>query len=118
MTEQPTDAPELRIWQASPCPPWCAERHHDADAVDARDHMTQYDVIPLTTEDGIITKMTHDGITEVDLDALHVALEQGYREVAPRVIMSRTDGATTSLTLEEAARLSEQLQRLVNLGLA
>ena len=108
---------ERAIWQTRPCPDWCAENHHDADAVDARECMTPYDVIPLTTENGIIQRMTHDGITEVDLDGLHVALEQGYREVAPRVIMSRTDGASTSLTLEEAARLSEHLRRLVNLGL-
>lgn len=110
MTEQGTGAPARPIWQTIPCPAWCVGNHHDIDGMDARECVSDYGVIPLTTENALIAKVGET--LEGELDTVHVALEQRFREVAPRITIYRADGHGYGMTLEEADQLIEHLTRL------
>lgn len=105
------------IWQTDDCPNWCITRHHDIDGVDCREHVSESGHVPLSTEAALITSVRNAEPITGELDTVDVALEQDYREIAPRVTVYRSNGIGFGLTLHEAAELMDQLKaRLAEAG--
>lgn len=111
MNEQRTDKSARPIWQTTPCPHWCNTTHHSADGIDSRECVSLSGIVPLTTEETLLTGILPD-IT-ASLDEVHVALEQGYREAAPRLTVYRSEGIGFGMSIEEAELLQEHLHNLI-----
>lgn len=100
------------IWQTRPCPPWCIGGHNDMDSVGARECASAYSIVSLTTEETLFTRVGPHG-PEAQLDTVHLSLEQGDREFAPRVVVARGDGTVFGMTLEEAGEFAAHITRLL-----
>lgn len=98
-----------RIWQSEPCPSWCVVPHGQLDAPVNR--ACSSDPIAPKTMPGVpLTLHPADGNSDptAQLMTVYAFLEQGPREVAPRVVLS-TWNDSVHMTLEEAAALHEHL---------
>lgn len=106
---------EPPFWQASPCPSWCDGGHHLDDNLRTHEHGFTWSV-PLSTHKAM--KYRGGGSDKYGEPALWFGLEQGYREIEPRVCVSQGLGTEVEqvelyLTLREAERLAKYLLRAV-----
>jgi hypothetical protein len=108
-------AKALAIWQAQPCPSWCTAVHDDADPTGSREHIDTAGVTPLTYEEPLDVP-TADG-PGVALDTLHVDLIQPHG-ASPRIVVSRGNGAYTTMSLDEAEDHALKILARVKLGRA
>lgn len=113
MNEQGTDKNARPIWQTRPCAPWCTSTHHDADGIGSRECSSIPEIIPMRLMETLLIRPYPDA--EAALDELHVALEQGDREVAPRMTFYRSNGIGVELTIEEARELERRIHELIEL---
>lgn len=111
MTAQPTETSTRALWQTTTCPDWCVANHHDIDGKTARECGSMVEIVRFTTEDALMLATEPDVLAE--LDGIHVGIEQGYREISPRITMYREDGTGYGLTLDEAQELVDHMQRLI-----
>lgn len=113
-----TDENSSPYWLAGSCPSWCDQAHSDNDLADDRRHVSQWrEPLVLSTMNPVrLDSQTGDG-PELEPRAVQVWLEQGYREVEPRVRVEEDHRAGTfALTLAEADRLAWALARAVKLA--
>ncbi|RSN71358.1 DUF6907 domain-containing protein [Actinomadura sp. WAC 06369] len=99
----------MRIWQSEACPSWCVVPHGHLDAPVNR--ACSSDPIAPKTMPGVpLTLHPADGNTDpaAQLMTVYAFLEQGPREVGPRVVLS-TYSDSVHMTLGEAAALHEHL---------
>lgn len=101
-------------WLTSPCPEWCIGDHGDGDAGSDRDHRSQWQGhVPLVLEPG--EKMSGGLPHQPEYVTSH--LEQGYREIGPRIWCGK--GETNHgwhMTPEEARELAATLNAAVALA--
>ena len=108
--------PTVPTWlQGRGCPSWCewSDNHREHDHYDDRTHTGAFRTVILTAVDD----------RRVDLDdepdAVRASLYQHYREIGPRVELSRDERpADIQLTLDEAEELARKLIELVAIGRA
>lgn len=94
--------PHRPIRSANPCASWCTTTHDPADPPGSRECVSA----PLVTAQSLEPTLC---ISTVDNGAwvpndVHLALEQGDQEPAPRVSMSWGDGTVRTFTLDELAQ--------------
>jgi len=118
ITSTPTPASERPIWQTTPCPAWCVEKHRDLDHPDDRIHWSDWHGTKLTTMD-----TENVGSPDEPAWALHnatVNLFQNYREVEPRITlvddMHERCSYAMHLSLDEAEQIAFKLLDLVRKG--
>lgn len=107
-------------WQAADCPSWCHGVHRKSDHADDRRHTSRWDRrFRLSLLDPVCVDLTGNGgkMFFEPREAL-VYVEQGDREVEPRVILAeeRRMFDNVDLTLAEARKLIEALRHALDLG--
>lgn len=102
-------------WQIDVCPDWCTGKHFASTSVGDRVHGRIVGSVVLTMADDVHLA---PGIEpeEEDLPSADVFVEQGYREIAPHILLD-ANRHTCELTVEEATALAEQLTRAVDLAM-
>lgn len=103
--------PRRPNWLANPCPSWCTTVHDPADPPGARECVSAARVTTQSLEPTLCIDSTGDG-TWVQND-VHLALEQGDQEPAPRISMSWGDGTVRTFTLEEIEQLTAHASDLL-----
>lgn len=104
-------------WADGPCPAWC-----DRDHPGWRMHMSTgwMCFVVLSTEDPVTVDLGRDGVSEYVRvpKELEVYLEQHFREVGPRVVISQRPTGRPAMKLlpEEALHLGEGLIRLATMA--
>ena len=106
-------------WLPGACPAWCDELHSDDDLVGDRRHVSRWrDRLVLSTMDPVrLEPQAAEDKVELEPCAVQVWLEQGYREVEPRVRLEEDHRlGAFALSLAEADRLAQTLAEAVKLG--
>jgi hypothetical protein len=122
-TQEPAAASESKArgrppyWADGPCPAWC-----DRDHPGSRKHLSTRWMcfVVLSTEDPVHLDVGRNDETEHVLvpKKFEIYLEQHFREVGPRVVMSQlpTGAPMFKLLPEEAQHLGEGLTRLATMA--
>jgi uncharacterized protein DUF6907 len=106
-------------WSPNACPAWCDQLHSDADLVDDRRHVSSWDarVVLSTMEPVRLEPRTAAEGVEHEPCAVQVWVEQGYREVEPRVRVEEDHRqGVFAFSLAEAEHLAQVLAEAVKLG--
>lgn len=120
-SQSPEPSPGKPFWHIGQCPAWCWGGHDDADHPNDRMHLSQWShnvVLSLEPEpfDKLQARSKSEEKRGLHMDStfepefLSMHLEQGYREIAPRVWLGF--GETNKghwLTPDEAGRVAEAL---------
>lgn len=106
-------------WLSGTCPAWCDEHHQSEDLVEDRRHVSGWSnrLVLSTMDPAWLEVLTTKGGVEREPRALQVWIEQGYREVEPRVLLEEDHRlGVFALSLAEADRLARTLAEAVKLG--
>lgn len=98
---------ERPYWLPGPCPSWCLGDHDDMEdwPLDLRVHLSgSLQVVPLSTMDPIEVRVVESGRYRPWY--LAVRVEQGLREIGPRIVLEDETGTTKiSFTPSEAQQI-------------
>ncbi|MFI7148429.1 DUF6907 domain-containing protein [Nonomuraea sp. NPDC050022] len=100
----------MPYWQTEPCPAWCRDVHKGSDEESDRLHTSPWQITPVTTMD--MENFGHgSGLPSWVAHTAEVSLQQGYREVEPRVLMhdAANDRYHLYLTLDETKQLANAM---------
>lgn len=101
-------------WQRKDCPPWCTVEHDDRDLPGSRECVSAARATTQSLEPTLLVSTEGDGTWK--LNEVHVALEQGVLDAAPRMSMSWGDGTIRVFTLEEIEQLAADASQLLALA--
>lgn len=104
-------APTAAWLAEDPCPAWCVGDldHDDSTHPDDRNHWSPTHSVDLVTMEPVVM----GGPTAWAPDRVNFALEQGYREREPRVLIGKGDDTIIWATLAEAEEAAVALLDLV-----
>lgn len=98
-------------WQSEPCPEWCDERHRKHTLRADRRHSSAWSgEVKLSLEEVDVHGDPGQHFYSVPSREVYVA--QGYREVAPRIVVdggAPGSGRNLDLTISEALKLARLL---------
>ncbi|TVT53437.1 hypothetical protein FNH05_11840 [Amycolatopsis rhizosphaerae] len=106
-------------WLVETCPTWCDKFHGDEDLVDDRRHVSRWRqrIVLCTMEPVRLASLATGSEVEFEPCTVQVWVEQGYREIEPRIRLEEDHGlGLFALSLDEADRLAQALAEAVKLG--
>ncbi|MEU7861235.1 hypothetical protein [Nonomuraea sp. NPDC049141] len=104
----------MPYWLPEPCPAWCKDIHERSDEESDRLHTSPWQIIPVTTM-GMENFGRGSGTPSWVAHTAEVSLQQGYREVEPRVLQhdAANDRWHAYFTLDEAEEHAKNILSLV-----
>ena len=112
MSDISCDALIRPFWLHEPCPHWCDKIHEDRDLVVDRRHRSRWgkQIILSTMESSPVESGPADDGLRYEPCLLDVRVDQGYREIDPRIRVEEIhQRGRLTLTLPEAERLGKAL---------
>jgi uncharacterized protein DUF6907 len=119
MSHDSTEVPTRPFWLFEPCPSWCDGLHEDGDGIADRRHHSRWGKrICLSTMDPCRAAFDlGDDAVRHEPCLINVRLEQGYREIEPRVVVEEVHGlGRFTLTMPETERLGKALAKAIELA--
>lgn len=103
------------FWQTRPCPDWCQGYHSDGDAPEVRQHELEDEPSVALSLPKAVPFHNSQSTTPV---TLRVGIQQGHREVEPRVTVYQGLGTPEErvdleFTVEEAERFVRCLTKII-----
>ena len=104
----------MPYWLPEPCPAWCKDVHERSDEESERLHTSPWQIIPVTTMP-MENFGRGSGTPHWVAHTAEVSLQQGYREVEPRVLQhdAANDRWHAYFTLDEAEEHAKNILSLV-----
>lgn len=106
------------FWQTEPCPLWCTEHHQDHHIVDEREHYSD-----MLSAIGLTLANAYEYVVDDEVHgqqaSLGVYVEQGYREIAPRIVIEpahKQTGSRYDITVAEAELLGQALLKAAGIA--